>query len=166
MNTILDQIFENARICETAEDWKSAFDWLAEKTESALYDSLYYESAVRSVLGEEEFDRLVSIAASTYLHQEDEKEEEADEHIPKLIEEMLDYGYQKLEEMVPVDVFGAGKFFEQGWNVYLLMSDNTEILASSRKDLEAHAANGGMFGILAAELEERWNGPRKDPRRE
>lgn len=59
---------------------------------------------------------------------------------------MKEYGYL-WDGMIPVSKNMALKLMSQGYQVYLLYSDNTESAANSIKDIINHARDGGLLGV-------------------
>lgn len=62
------------------------------------------------------------------------------------IDTLREYGYL-WEGMLPINRSTALTLKSQGYQVYLLYSDNTESLVNSVKDITNHAQNGGIFGV-------------------
>ncbi len=59
---------------------------------------------------------------------------------------MKEYGYL-WDGMIPVSKNKALKLMSQGYQVYLLYSDNTESAADSIKDITNYVRDGGLLGI-------------------
>lgn len=59
---------------------------------------------------------------------------------------LKEYGYL-WDGMIPVSKNMALKLKSQGYQVYLLYSDNTERAVSSIRDITNHAQYGGVFGV-------------------
>lgn len=62
------------------------------------------------------------------------------------IDSLRKYGYL-WDGMIPINRSSALTLKSQGYQVFLLYSDNTESAANSIKDIKNHAQNGGIFGI-------------------
>lgn len=56
------------------------------------------------------------------------------------------YGYL-WDGMLQISKVAALKYRSQGYQVYLLYTDNTESAAESINDILTHAQKGGLFGI-------------------
>jgi hypothetical protein len=132
------------------EDWKEAYEWLMEKALDFYDNAICFDKALQEILDEATYEQIASMASQN-LAADNQKENEG---LPAAMKEMFTYGYQK-KDVIPVPVESAQSLFQKGWEVWLLMPDNTEKLASDITKIEKHYRNGGMFGVAVAELETR-----------
>lgn len=137
MKTYFDELEDRRSACKTLEDWKSFATWLANELYSRNSNQLAMQEAILNTYGQKELDKLCEMAA------------EIEENYLPIEMAMHAFGYVN-DEMMPIPVERAIHYFEEGREVYLLSSNNTERLATTETDIQKH---NGFFGISMPELE-------------
>lgn len=132
INTILKTV-------ATKEQLLECYAHLGERTIELEIKNQALMEAVSEVVSEEQ-----AVDISTRI------ETKIDEHLwrntsPESREQLFDYGYKK--PVVLCDFDEACDSLVSGDPVYLLNPDNTEKIATSVEEIEAHVKKGGLCGL-------------------
>lgn len=147
MKTYYEQVEERKTACQTKEDWQEFAEWLVGEVYEKNASSLYMEEAILEIYGQTGLDKLTDLAI-----------ELEDKYLPAEIS-MHMFGY-KNEQMMPVTKEKAIELLDDGREVFMLFSDNTERPISHEAQIANHS---GLFGVTYEELERiaRDNGAEK-----
>lgn len=139
MKSFEERINEKRNACATIEDWKEAYEWLAQEAYDINDNLISMEKAVVEKYGEKALDEIIAMMSGGH---------EEDFDLSPAMKEMLAYGYKKLE-MMPMEKEDAISFYQKGCQVYLLNQDNTEKKAANETEISTFV---GLVGVPVTDL--------------